>query len=94
MFSSNPVSLALRLLLMIYTTILISSYLDQKLFLMYTMQYLGSKIWNLIPMKMKLANNLQFFKTNIKTWIPKKLSLVDYAKNYLVGVGFILSSNK
>ena len=43
------------------------------------MQYLGSKIWNLIPMEMKSANNLQIFKANIKTWI----------KNYVVRCRFL-----
>ena len=53
-----------------------------------SMQYLGSKIWNLIPMEMKSANNLQIFKNKIKTWIPKDCPC-RLCKNYIVGVGFI-----
>ena len=53
-----------------------------------SMQYLGRKIWNLIPMEMKSANNLQIFKNKIKTWIPKNCPC-RLCKNYIVGVGFI-----
>ena len=51
-----------------------------------SMQYLGSKIWNLIPMEMKSAINLKNFKANIKTWIPKDFPC-RLCKNYVVGVG-------
>ena len=53
-----------------------------------SMQYLGIKIWNLIPMEMKSANNLQIFKANIKTLIPKDCPC-RLCKNYVVGVGFL-----
>ena len=53
-----------------------------------SIQYLVSKIWNLIPNDLKSATNLSIFKANIKKWIPNGCPC-RLCKDYIVGVGFI-----
>ena len=52
-----------------------------------SIQFLGSKIWNLIPNDLKSATNLSIFKANIKKWIPNNCPC-RLCKDY-IGVGFI-----
>ena len=56
-----------------------------------SIQFLGSKIWNLIPNYLKSATNLSIFKANIKKWIPNNCPCRP-CKNYIIGVGFINQS--
>ena len=37
-----------------------------------TLQYLGPKIWDILPKNVKHSTNLEMFKQNIKKWIPTK----------------------
>ena len=53
-----------------------------------SIQFLGSKIWNLIPNDLKSATNLSIFKANIKKWIPNDCPC-RLCKDYIVGVGFM-----
>ena len=53
-----------------------------------SIQFLGSKIWNLIPNNLKSATNLSIFKANIKKWIPNDCPC-RLCKDYIVGVGFM-----
>ena len=53
-----------------------------------SIQFLGSKIWNLIPNDLKSATNLSIFKANIKKLIPNDCPC-RLCKDYIVGVGFM-----
>ena len=37
--------------------------------------YQGSRIWNLLPQKVKNSENLRKFKTNCKNWIQENISI-------------------
>ena len=53
-----------------------------------TMSFLGPKIWELLPSHFKDLENLNFFKSNIKSWklenCPCRL-----CRLYIVCIGFI-----
>ena len=34
------------------------------------LSFLGSKIWDLVPMRLKLSESLDSFKLKIKNWVP------------------------
>ena len=52
------------------------------------MSFLGPKIWELFPSNFKDSENLNFFKSNIKSWklenCPCRL-----CRLYIAGIGFI-----
>ena len=53
-----------------------------------SLKYLGSKIWDLIPMDMKNVSTLEQFKALIKKWEPKSCPC-RLCKTYVQGLGFV-----
>ena len=53
-----------------------------------SIQFLGPKIWELIPNDIKCFENLRNFKTAIKKWKPTSYPC-RIRKTYLHGVGFL-----
>ena len=49
--------------------------------------YLGPKIWEIVPAKIKETNSLNSFKIEIRKWVPKSCSC-RLCKQYISGVGF------
>ena len=50
--------------------------------------YLGPKIWNILPEKLKNIKNLEHFKKEIKTWKPDNCPC-RLCKVYIESVGFL-----
>ena len=53
------------------------------------MSYLGPKICDILPKKLKNIDNLANFKKEIKTWKPNDCPC-GFCKVYIEGVGFLL----
>ena len=53
-----------------------------------TVSHISSKIWELIPDKIKAAPNLQTFKEKIKTWYCQKCPCT-LCKTYIPQLGYI-----
>ena len=53
-----------------------------------SLSYLGPKIWELLPLVIKEAENISQFKAKIKKWNPKNCPC-RLCKIYLQNVGFI-----
>ena len=53
-----------------------------------TISYLGSWIWDLVPLKMKQEESLTAFQKAIKTWNPHNFPC-RLCKKYFAGIGFI-----
>ena len=49
--------------------------------------YLGPKIWETVPAKIKEANSLNSFKIEIRKWVPQSCPY-RLCKQYISGVGF------
>ena len=47
-----------------------------------------SKIWDILPEKLRNINNLESFKKEIKTWRPENCQCRS-CKMYIEGVGFL-----
>ena len=53
-----------------------------------SISYLGPKIWDILPEKLKYIDNLEHFKKEIKTWKPDYCPCRLY-KVYIESVGFL-----
>ena len=53
-----------------------------------SVDYLGAKIWDLVPVHMKDLKTLSTFKNQIKNWIPKDCPC-RLCKVYVAQVGFL-----
>ena len=53
-----------------------------------SLSYLGPKIWDILPEKLRNMDNLESFKKEIKTWRPDNCPC-RLCKVYIEGVGFI-----
>ena len=53
-----------------------------------TLQYLGPKIWDILPKNVKNSTNIEMFKRNIKKWIPTKCRC-RLCRPYIPGIWFI-----
>ena len=53
-----------------------------------SISYLGPKIWNILPEKLKNIENLEHFKKEIKTWKPDNCPCI-LGKVYIESVGFL-----
>ena len=53
-----------------------------------SLRYLATKIWDIVPNEIKLAENLDLFKEKIKKWGPKRCHC-RLCKVYVHGVGYI-----
>ena len=53
-----------------------------------TISLLGPKIWELLPSNIKDSENLNIFKSNIKSWKPESCPCRLY-KLYIADIGFI-----
>ena len=49
--------------------------------------YLGPKIWEIVPAKIKKNNSLNSFKIEIRKWVPQSCPC-RLCKQYISGVGF------
>ena len=49
--------------------------------------YLGPKIWEIVPKKIKETNSFNSFKIEIRKWVPQSC-LCRLCKQYISGVGF------
>ena len=54
-----------------------------------SISFLGPKIWNILPDRLKNANSLQLFKSEIKKWKPDNCPC-RLCKNCIQNVGFII----
>ena len=50
--------------------------------------YLGAKIWELIPEKIKSSKSVDVFKSKIKKWVPE-ICPCRLCKTYVSHVGFV-----
>ena len=53
-----------------------------------SLSYLGPKIWDILPEKLRNMDNLESFKKEIKTWRPDNCPC-RLCKVYIEGVGFL-----
>ena len=53
-----------------------------------SIHHLGPKIWNLLPVSIKTAHDLNEFKNLIKSWTPKTCPC-KLCKTYVRGLGYI-----
>ena len=53
-----------------------------------SISYLGPKIWDILPEKLKNIDNLEHFKREIKTWKPDNCPC-GVCKVYIESVGFL-----
>ena len=53
-----------------------------------SISYLGPKIWDILPEKLKNIDNLEHFKKEIKTWTPDNCPC-RLCKVYIESVGFL-----
>ena len=53
-----------------------------------SISYLGPKIWNILPEKLKKIEDLEHFKKEIKTWKPDNCPC-RLCKDYIESVGFL-----
>ena len=54
-----------------------------------SISYLGPKIWEFVPAKMKETNSLNSFKIEIRNWVPQTCPC-RLCKQYISGAGFSL----
>ena len=52
-----------------------------------SISYLGPKIWEIVPAKIKETNSLNSFKIEIHKWVPQSCSC-RFCKQYISGVRF------
>ena len=52
-----------------------------------SISYLGSKIWEIVPAKIKETNSLNSFKIEIRKWVLQSCPC-RLCKQYISGVGF------
>ena len=52
-----------------------------------SISYLGPKIWEIVPAKIKETNSLNSFKIEIRKWLPQSCPC-RLCKQYINGVGF------
>ena len=52
-----------------------------------SISYLGPKIWQIVPAKIKETNSLNSFKTEIRKWVPQSCPC-RLCKQYISGIGF------
>ena len=52
-----------------------------------SISYLGPKIWEIVPAKIKETNSLNSFKIEIRKWLPQSCPC-RLCKQYISGVGF------
>ena len=52
-----------------------------------SISYLGPKIWEIVPAKIKETNSLNSFKIEIRKWVPQSCPC-RLCKQYISGVGF------
>ena len=53
-----------------------------------SLQFFGSKIWDLIPMEIKSCKKLEHFKDGIKKWVPNNCPC-RLCKTYIPGIGYL-----
>ena len=53
-----------------------------------SLSFLGPKIWDLVPVKLKQSESLDSFKLKIKNWVPFECPCRLY-KTYIQQVGFL-----
>ena len=53
-----------------------------------TLRFLGPKIWDIIPGRIKEAQSLSIFKNKIKNWVPEECPC-RLCKDYIQGLGFV-----
>ena len=53
-----------------------------------SLSYLGPKVWDILPEKLRNMDNLESFKKEIKTWWPDNCPR-RLCKVYIEGVGFL-----
>ena len=54
-----------------------------------SLSYLGPKLWDILPEKLRNMDNLESFKKEIKTWRPDNCPCRLCNKVYIEGVGFL-----
>ena len=52
-----------------------------------SISYLGTKIWEIVPAKIKETNSLTSFDIKIREWVPQSCPC-RLCKQYISGVGF------
>ena len=52
-----------------------------------SISYLGPKIWEIVPAKIKETNSLNIFKIEIRKWVPQSCQC-RLCNQYVSGVGF------
>ena len=52
-----------------------------------TISFIGPKIWELLPSNIKDSENLNIFKSNIKSWKPEHRPY-RLCRLYIAGIGF------
>ena len=45
-----------------------------------SLRYFGSKVWSMVPLKIKNSASVEIFKTKIRNWEPKKTVTVTYVR--------------
>ena len=53
-----------------------------------TIYFLGPKMWQLLPSNIKDSENLNIFKSNIKSWKPESFPC-RLCRLYIADIGFI-----
>ena len=53
-----------------------------------TLRFIGPKIWDIIPDRIKESSSLTIFKNKIKTWVPENCPC-RLCKDYVQGLGYV-----
>ena len=53
-----------------------------------SLRYFGPKIWESIPIHIKLSESLKEFKLNVKKWAPSECPC-RLCKDYIEGLGYL-----
>ena len=53
-----------------------------------SIRYFGCKIWDIIPLELKMCDKVEVFKNEIKKWLPS-MCPCRLCKDYIYGVGYI-----
>ena len=64
------------------------SFVNTSRFGLNSILYFVSKVWNIVPMDIKNANNLLIFKSKIRKWEPKEYHC-DLRRPYVSNLGFV-----
>ena len=56
-----------------------------------SISYLGPKIWEIVPAKIKETNSLNRIKIEIRKWVPQSCPY-RLCKQYISGIGFFFSN--